>query len=185
MNNTIFSQNSHVKSAAVALKSSEGIPFQSVLAQQAIVKALGEIDYRTRYDFYPPDITLWLFSSQVLGNETMDAAVARLIATYAAQGKETPSSNTAAYSQARSKLPEDVISDLARDSAKQMNDEMPSHWLFNDRRLKLIDGTTVSMPDTGRNQGEYPQPDSQTEGVGFPIARIVAVTSFASGMVLD
>ena len=91
MNNNIFNHNRHLKSAVVALKSSEGIPFQSVLPEQEIIKTLEKIDYRNRYNFYPPEITLWLFLSQVLGNETMDAAVARLIATYAVQGKETPS----------------------------------------------------------------------------------------------
>jgi hypothetical protein len=105
MNDNIFNQPSHLKSALTTLKSSDGIPFQSVLSEKEIEKALAKIDYRNRYNFYPPDITLWLFLSQVLGNETMDAAAARLIATCVAQNKETPSSNTAAYSQARSKLP--------------------------------------------------------------------------------
>ena len=41
------------------------------------------------------------------------------------------------------------------------------------------------MPDTLKNQEIYPQPDSQKEGVGFPIARIVAVISYITGMVLD
>lgn len=41
------------------------------------------------------------------------------------------------------------------------------------------------MPDTVENQDVYPQPDSQKEGVGFPTARIVTVSSFSSGMVLD
>jgi len=185
VNNNVFSDHGHLKSAVDKLKSSGGIPFQPILPEQEIKKALEKIDYRSRYDFYPPDMTLWLFLSQVLGNETMDAAVSRLIATYVVQGKESPSSNTSAYSQARSKLPEDVISDLARDSAKQMNSDLPSHWLFGNRPVKLIDGSTVSMPDTAKNQDEYPQPDSQKEGVGFPIARLVTITSYASGMVLD
>lgn len=185
MNNTLFNQSRHVESAISALQTSEGIPFQSVLSQQEIEQSLEKIAYRHRYNFYPPDITLWLFLSQVLGDETMDAAVARLIASYAAQGKATPSSNTSAYSQARSKLPEAVIADLARNSAEPMAHELPSHWLFQDREVKLIDGTTVSMPDTAENQGDYPQPDSQKKGVGFPIARMVTVSSFATGMVLD
>jgi hypothetical protein len=51
--------------------------------------------------------------------------------------------------------------------------------------LKLIDGSTVSMPDTSKNQKKYPQPDAQKKGVGFPIARIVAVISCVTGSVLD
>ena len=49
----------------------------------------------------------------------------------------------------------------------------------------LVDGTTVSMPDTPENQKMYPQPESQKEGVGFPIARLVAIISLSCGAVLD
>jgi Transposase DDE domain len=185
MNNNVFRGNSHLESAVRKLKSSDGIPFKPLLSKQEIEKSLEKIAYRNRYDFYPPDVTLWLFLSQVLNNETMDATVARLMATYAAQGKATPSSNTAAYSQARSKLPEGMISDLAHDIAKQMDNEIPSHWLFGNKPIKLMDGSTVSMPDTAENQNEYPQPDTQKKGVGFPISRIVTVVSFSSGMILD
>src|SRR5262245_13853797 len=41
------------------------------------------------------------------------------------------------------------------------------------------------MPDTPRNQAEYPQPDTQKPGLGFPLARIAAVFSLACGAVLD
>ncbi|MEH2421682.1 MAG: hypothetical protein V7K48_12395 [Nostoc sp.] len=37
---------------------------------------------------------------------------------------------------------------------------------------KVIDGSTVSMPDTVENQKEYPQSSSQKPGCGFPIAKI-------------
>jgi hypothetical protein len=49
----------------------------------------------------------------------------------------------------------------------------------------LVDGTTVSMPDTPENQKMYPQPEGQKEGVGFPIARLVAIISLSCGAVLD
>ena len=185
VNNNILGKTSHLKSAVAALKSSDGLPFQSSLSRKEIINAISEIYYRDRYNFFPPEVTVWLFLSQKLENKTLDAIVAKLIALLASQGKETPSSNTAAYSQALSKLTEKLLSDLARNSAKNVEEEIPSAWLFQNRPLKLMDGTTVSMPDTADNQNAYPQPDSQAEGVGFPIARIVTVSSFSSGMVLD
>jgi hypothetical protein len=57
--------------------------------------------------------------------------------------------------------------------------------LLKGRPLKLVDGTTVSMPDTPANQAEYLQSRSQKPGLGFPIARVVALLSLASGAVLD
>ncbi len=41
------------------------------------------------------------------------------------------------------------------------------------------------MPDTAANQAEYPQSRSQKPGLGFPIARVVALLSLASGAALD
>ena len=41
------------------------------------------------------------------------------------------------------------------------------------------------MPDTPANQRAYPQPVSQKPGVGFPLARFVAIISLATGAVLD
>ena len=41
------------------------------------------------------------------------------------------------------------------------------------------------MPDTAANQEVFPQPSSQKPGVGFPLARLVAVISLATGAVRD
>src|SRR2546429_3483017 len=41
------------------------------------------------------------------------------------------------------------------------------------------------MPDTPANQRDYPQPDTQKPGLGFPLARLAAVFSLACGAVLD
>lgn len=49
----------------------------------------------------------------------------------------------------------------------------------------MFDGTTISMPDTPENQAAYPQPTSQTLGVGFPLARVAAVFSLTCGAIVD
>jgi Transposase DDE domain len=41
------------------------------------------------------------------------------------------------------------------------------------------------MSDTAANQAAYPQPNTQAEGLGFPIARVVALIACATGVVLD
>jgi hypothetical protein len=41
------------------------------------------------------------------------------------------------------------------------------------------------MPDTPQNQSEYPQPESQKAGVGFPIARILVIVDYITGVLLD
>lgn len=57
--------------------------------------------------------------------------------------------------------------------------------LWKGLKLKLIDGTTLSMPDTLENESVFPQPQSQQEEIGFPLLRLCALISLASGVVLD
>ncbi len=49
----------------------------------------------------------------------------------------------------------------------------------------MFDGTTVTMPDTAENQQAYPQIYNQKPGLGFPIARIGALTSLSCGAILN
>jgi hypothetical protein len=66
-----------------------------------------------------------------------------------------------------------------------LENNVDSRWLWKQRRVLVFDGAAVSMPDTPENQRAYPQPDTQKPGLGFPLARIAAVFSLASGAVLN
>ena len=66
-----------------------------------------------------------------------------------------------------------------------MNQHTSNGWLWRGRHVKLTDGTTSLMPDTPENQARFPQHGSQAAGAGFPLARLVGVTSLANGAVLD
>jgi hypothetical protein len=43
--------------------------------------------------------------------------------------------------------------------------------------------STFSLPDTKKNQAEYPQSSSQTEGLGFPIGRAAGLISLATARI--
>ena len=51
--------------------------------------------------------------------------------------------------------------------------------------MRLVDGATVTLPDTQENQAAYPQSSSQKLGLGFPICRLVALLCLGSGALLD
>ena len=51
--------------------------------------------------------------------------------------------------------------------------------------MKLVDGTTVSMPITAENQARFPQHGQEEAGIGFPLARLVGVIALSNGAVLD
>ena len=66
-----------------------------------------------------------------------------------------------------------------------INSQIPAQWRWQGKRVHLIDGTTVTMPDTEENQAVYPQQGGQKPGLGFPICRLVAVICLSSGAVLN
>jgi hypothetical protein len=74
---------------------------------------------------------------------------------------------------------------LTREVGSTLPDHAPQPWRWEGRHVKLVDGTTVSMPDTPANQVAYPQPRHERPGLGFPLARLVAVFSLSVGTVLD
>jgi len=49
--------------------------------------------------------------------------------------------------------------------------------------VHLLDGTTVSTPDTLTLQAKFPQPKAQKPGLGFPMIRMVVLMSLATAMV--
>jgi len=159
-----------------------GLPFRDLLSEAMITEALKaeEIKYRRR--LFDPFVTLWTFLSQVLDSDkTCQNAVSRVITWLAAENAEIPSVDTSAYCQARKRLPEKLLQRLFGQVAQGLENQVTSEHLWCGRHVKVIDGSTVSMPDTCVNQKAYPQPSSQAEGCGFPIAKIGALFSIATG----
>lgn len=168
----------------------DGLAFADVLPEEKIQQAFDEEGNNFGEDedaVYTPAITLWAFLSQVLFKQEQRscfAAVARVVTLFVVLGKDPPSDDTGAYCRARAKLSETVIRHLTCDVADGCERAVPRGWLWHGRRVKLADGTTVSMPDTDENQEAYPQ-HGQKEGLGFPIARMVVLLSLATAMVSD
>ena len=167
------------------------LPFADVLEEDAIQKAFDDEGATFADDedaVYTPAVTLWGFLSQVLFKDehrSCVAAVARVVALLVALERGPCSTNTGAYCRARGKLSEKVLRQLTMDVGEGCEAKLDQQWLWHGRHVYLVDGTTVSMPDTPENQEAYPQNPQQKEGLGFPIARVVAILSLASGMLID
>ena len=108
-----------------------------------------------------------------------------MIVWLALNARKACSEETGAYCDARRRLPLEVIVRLVHQTAREIDDGCPDRWLWKKRRVLLGDGSTVSMPDTPRNQCVFPQSRSQGIGPGFPLARLVVLISLASGVVHD
>jgi putative transposase len=168
-----------------------GLPFAQALPEESIQQAFndeGASFGQGEGDVYTPALTLWAFLSQVLFKDEQRsclAAVARVIVLLVALGKRPCSDDSGAYCRARAKLSVPILRRLAVQVAEGCEQQVPREWLWKGRHVHLVDGSTISMPDTPANQAEYPQPTTQEPGLGFPIARLVVLLSLATAMVKD
>jgi putative transposase len=166
-----------------------GLPFAEALTEEQIAAAFaaeGVAFGESEGAVYTPSITLWAFLSQVLhGGELRScaAAVSRVIVLLLALEREPCSTDTGAYCRARAKLPEKVLQRLTCDTGRRLEAAVPEAWLWYGRHVKLVDGTTATMPDTPCNQRAYPQNTAQQPGLGFPIVRMVLLLSLATAAV--
>jgi hypothetical protein len=176
-----------VRSEREQLQASGGLPFSEMLPASRVEQVLEAEHVAGREcPLFTPLITLWTFLSQVLSpDHSCREAVARLRAFRAAEGQTLCDPDSGPYCKARQRLPENVCARLARETGGELHDQVRNTSLLGGRPVKLVDGSTVSMPDTPANQAEYPQSRSQRKGLGFPLARIVVLLSLASGAALD
>lgn len=164
----------------------EALPFAQLLDRDTIRQAFDDDALTFRDRLFTPFVTLWLFLSQALhADQCCRAAVARFCAWRAARPLPPCSPDPSAYCKARGRLPESVLQRLTRVTGRRVATPGWPGWLWNGHPLKVVDGTTASMPDTQANQQEYPQPNSQQPGFGFPLVRLVVLFSLTVGTVLD
>ena len=159
-----------------------GLPFKELLPSEVIEQALCELKIKYKKRLFDPFVTLWAFLSQVLDTDkTCHNAVSKIIAYLAESGVEIPSTDTSAYCQARLRLPEKLLEKLFKRTGQNIEEKVTIEHLWCGRNVKVIDGSTVSMPDTVENQKAYPQPSTQKPGCGFPIAKIGVLCAFSNG----
>jgi Transposase DDE domain len=162
------------------------LPFRDVLSPDVVSQALTTIGECWNDRIFTPLVTLWVFLGQVLSaDQSCRAAVARLIADRVPRGLKPCSSETGAYCQARSRLPERFFPVVARLVGHNLDAQVDPRWLWKGRRVCLFDGSTVSMPDTPENRREYPLTYNQVPGTNFAIARIGAIISLSCGAILN
>lgn len=179
--------SNQVRSEREKLSNVDGLPFSELLPASRVEQLLKDEEMTCRDDcVYKPLVTLWTFLSQVLSpDHSCRDAVARLRAFLTADGQTPCAPETGPYCKARQRLPENVCARLVRDTGSELHDRVRNASLLGGRPVKLVDGSTASMPDTPANQAQYPQPRSQKPGLGFPLVRIVGLLSLACGALLD
>jgi hypothetical protein len=122
----------------------------------------------------------WIFLAQVLA---ADGACAFAVQSFLAwlkrvTGKDA-SPRTGAYCTARKRLALEHIKALHAPLVDTLDGASNLFW---GRRVLVVDGSSLSMPDTHANQDAWPQPSAQKPGCGFPVMRIAGLFSLGTGI---
>ena len=151
--------------------------------------SMSEAGPNSRERVFTPKVTFWAFVSQVLdvGSACRDA-VRRVEAWWRWMQKDRtgePPLSPSAYCQARARLEMQTLRLIHGHLAWSLERRVASAQLWLGRKVKIVDGTTLSMPDTPGNQQSWPQPSTQKEGLGFPCMKLTGIFSLASGGLED
>lgn len=139
----------------------------------------------SRRRFYTKEKTFWAFLGQCLDSDGGCKEVVRKLQSYASmRGLKMPSSSTASYCTARKKLDKNTLYQIFKHTAHWASNT-PASGILNSRRVIVVDGTGISMPDTAANQSVWPQLSSQKAGCGFPTGRVCAYFSLENGGMLS
>lgn len=180
---SVLSQHSRFRHHATA---SDTFRFFNLLTSPDLFDALEASLPEHRERLFPPTETLSMFMAQALKPDRScqgivdDVAVKRLL-----HGLPLCSTKTGAYCKARQRLPLSLVSRMVTATGQLITQRVSAKWRWHGRRVRLVDGTTVTLPDTPANQAIYPQQSSQKSGLGFPICRIVGISCLEGGALLN
>lgn len=134
---------------------------------------------------WPIRLTFWTFLAQVFasGSSCRDA-VRHAQAQAHLQGQPAPKDDTGAYCEARRRLPLKRLLEAIKEIASRLELSSSRDDFWKNHRVCLLDGTTLTADDTEANRRAFAQPSSQALGCGFPLLRLVALFSLATGALL-
>ena len=167
-------------------ESSDAYAFFDLLTGPALLSTVESLLPAHRERLYPPTATLSMFLAQALSADRSCQKAVNEVAVKRLSARLRPcSTHTGAYCNARQRLPQAMVSTLVQHTGQLITAQAPRSWRWRGRPVRLVDGTTVTLPDTPDNQAAYPQPRSQKPGLGFPICRVVGLVCLDSGALLN
>lgn len=176
-------QEQRIRSRA---RNSDAYSFFNLLTGPALFDKVESLLPQHRERRFAPTETLSMFLAQALSadrscQQAVDAAAMRHLAA----GLAACSTHTGAYCRARMRLPVGMVTTLTGYVGQWLGAHAPAAWHWRGHPVRLVDGTTVSLPDTPANQAAYPQPATQKPGLGLPLCRMVGLVCLGSGALLQ
>jgi hypothetical protein len=128
-------------------------------------------------------LVFWTFLWQVAqAGAPCREAIRQAQALCQSNGQRPPPDTTSPYCQARGVLPLERLQEIHDGLANEANTALAAKDLWCSHQVFVVDGSTLTAPDTPENQQAFPQQSVQKPGCGFPIIRLVALLNLATGM---
>jgi hypothetical protein len=142
---------------------------------------------------YKAELTTWLMIRQHLdGKGTLSSAVQEvvearpqaLLPEHKRLLEEKLSSNTGAYSRARSRLSREVTEQVSERIFNYLITDTPAALPGLGRRAFLLDGSSLDLPATPELIDAYPPAVNQHGSAHWPVVRIVVAHDIVSGIAM-
>jgi len=131
----------------------------------------------SRNRIYTPLVTFWAFLSQTLDADgSCRRAVTRVQTLCSALGMKLPDQDTGAYCTARARLPIRLLIKVHTHIVEKLG-ALPREG----RRVLVMDGTSIRMPDSKENAAVYAQAPQQKPGCGFPLMPVLGLFDLRGG----
>jgi hypothetical protein len=128
-------------------------------------------------------LTFWTFLWQIAqAGASCREAIRQAQALCRNTGQCPPPDENSPYCQARAALPRERLEQIHDSLVAEADALVAAKDLWCGHRVTVVDGCTVTAPDTPDNQRAYPQQSVQKPGCGYPILRILAFLSLTTGL---
>ena len=128
-------------------------------------------------------LVFWTFLWQVAqAGASCREAIRQAQARCKNAGRRLPPDQDSPYCQARGSLPLERLQEIHDHLCTEAREGVADRDLWCGHHVVVVDGSSVTAPDTPANQKAFPQQSVQKPGCGFPILRLVALLSLATGM---
>ena len=129
---------------------------------------------------FTPVLTFWTFLSQVLDPAgSCRRALSRVQALCALKGHAAVSNSTAAYCNARSRLCARMLMRVLQHVTAAV--QAAAGDMGAEGRVLVMDGTTLTLPDSAANRSVYSYASGQKPGCGFPQMYLLGLFDLRSG----
>ena len=129
-------------------RDSDAYAFFNLLTSEQLLETVESLLPAHRERQFPPTETLSMFMAQALSADRSCQQAVNVAAVKRLAGGLPPcSTHTGAYCRARGRLPTPMVSTLTRHTGRWIAAEAPAAWHWGNRPVRLVDGTTVTLPD--------------------------------------